>query len=94
MRDRLTLVVNRAGTGVPTIDVEKAVGIPCYAEIRSAGPTMVKAANEGRTLVELGPKAPIAQDFSILADKLLGRPVAAPAKTGFKLFGRLVVARA
>ena len=95
MRDRLTLVVNRAGTGVPTIDVEKAVGIPCYAEIRSAGPTMVKAANEGRTLVELGAKAPIAQDFSILADKLLGRPVVVPAaKSGFRLFGRLVVARA
>jgi MinD-like ATPase involved in chromosome partitioning or flagellar assembly len=94
MRDRLTLVVNRAGTGVPTIDVEQAVGLPCYAEIRSAGPTMVKAANEGRTLVELGHKAPIAQDFSILADKLLGRPIVAPARTGFKLFGRLVVARA
>jgi MinD-like ATPase involved in chromosome partitioning or flagellar assembly len=94
MRDRLTLVVNRAGTGVPTIDVEQAVGLPCYAEIRSAGPTMVKAANEGRTLVELGPKAPIAQDFSILADKLLGRPIVAPARTGFKRFGRLVVARA
>jgi len=96
MRDRLTLVVNRAGTGVPTIDVEQAVGIPCYAEIRSAGPLMVKAANEGRTLVELGLRVPITQDFSILADKLLGRPVAVPAKakTGFKLFGRLVPARA
>jgi Flp pilus assembly CpaE family ATPase len=96
MRDRLSLVINRAGTGVPTEDVEQAVGIPCYAEIRSSGPLMVRAQNEGRTLVELGSRAAITQDFSILADKLLGRPIALPAKSksGFKLFGRMVTVRA
>ena len=38
MRDRLSLIINRAGTGVPTADIEQAVGIPAYAEVRSAGP--------------------------------------------------------
>lgn len=96
MRERLSLVINRAGTGVPTADVEKAVGLPAYAEIRSAGPMLVRAANEGRTLVELGSTSPITNDFAILADKLLGRPVtaAAPSKSGFKLFGKLAAARA
>jgi Flp pilus assembly CpaE family ATPase len=55
---------------------------------------MVKAANEGHTLVELAPREGITQDFAVLADRLLGRDVAAPAKAGFKLFGRAMAARA
>ena len=94
MRDRLSLIINRAGTGVPTADIEQAVGIPAYAEVRSAGPLMVRANNEGRTLVELAANGGITQDFSTLADRLLGRPVAVPAKNGSRLFGRLVTARA
>jgi pilus assembly protein CpaE len=92
MRDRLSLVINRANTGVPTEDIELAIGIPAFAQIRSAGPLMVKAANEGRTLVDLAPRDGITQDFSILADRLLGRDVAQPAKAGFRLFGRTVAA--
>jgi pilus assembly protein CpaE len=94
MRDRLSLIVNRAGTGVPTEDIEKAVGIPAYALIRSAGPVMVRAANEGRTLVELAPKDGITQDFATLADRLLGREATQPSRAGFKLFGRTMAARA
>jgi pilus assembly protein CpaE len=94
MRDRLSLIINRAGSGVPTPDMEQAIGIPAYAEIRSAGPLMVRANNEGRTLVELAPNGGITQDFSILADRLLGRPATVPAKTGIRLFGRLAPARA
>jgi pilus assembly protein CpaE len=94
MRDRLNLIINRANTGVPTEDVEKAVGIPAYAEIRSAGPMMVRAANEGRTLVELAPRDGITQDFALLADRLMGREASQPAKAGFKLFGRTMSVRA
>jgi MinD-like ATPase involved in chromosome partitioning or flagellar assembly len=94
MRDRLVLIVNRANSGVPTEDVEKAVGIPAYAQIRSAGQVLVKAANEGRTLVELAPRELITQDFSILADRILGREATQQAKTGFRLFGRAIAARA
>ena len=49
MRDRLSLVVNRANSGVRIADVEKAVGLPAYAQIRSGGLLLVKAVNEGRT---------------------------------------------
>ena len=93
MRDRLALIVNRANTGVPVSDIEKAVGIPTYAEIRSAGLVLVKASNEGRTLVELAPRDPITQDFSALADKLLGRSARQPEKAagGLRIFGRLLL---
>ncbi len=94
MRDRLQLVINRANTGVPTADIEQAVGVPTYAQIRSAGPIMVRAANEGRTLVELAPGHGITQDFAVLADRLIGRSSTQPAKAGFSLFGRTLPARA
>ena len=55
---------------------------------------IVKAANEGRTLVELAPRDAITQDFEILADRLLGLDAPQPAKAGFKLFGRTMAARA
>jgi pilus assembly protein CpaE len=93
MRDRLSLIVNRANTGVAVEDVEKAVGIPAYGQVRSAGLTLVRAVNEGRTLVDLAPKDPITQDFFLLADRLLGKearqPEAAAKRRGF---GRLTLA--
>ena len=93
MRDRMSLIVNRFNSGVPTEDIEKSVGIAAYAQIRSAGPVIVKAANEGRTLVELAPRDAITNDFEILADRLLGLDAPQPAKAGFKLFGRTMAAR-
>jgi pilus assembly protein CpaE len=94
MRNRLNMVVNRANSGIPTEDVEKAVGIPAYATIRSAGPVMVKAANEGRSLVDLAPKDGITMDFGILADRVLGQETAQPARNGFRLFGKPAAMRA
>jgi MinD-like ATPase involved in chromosome partitioning or flagellar assembly len=94
MRDRLAMIINRANSGVPVADVERAVGIPCYAQIRSSGPTMVRALNEGRTLVEFAPKDAITGDFAVLADRLLGRETANTAKPAFRLFGRTAGARA
>ena len=93
MRDRLSLIVNRANTGVAVEDVERAVGIPAFGQVRSAGLTLVKAVNEGRTLVDLAPKDPITLDFFALADKLLGKEVQRPEPAaGFRLFGRLLLA--
>ena len=94
MRERLSLIVNRANTGVSVEDVEKAVGIPAYGQVRSAGLTLVRAVNEGRTLVDLAPKDPITQDFFILADRLMGKEVTRPepAMAGRRLFGRLLLA--
>ncbi len=94
MRDRLSLVVNRAASGVSVADVEKALGMPAYAQIRSGGLLQVKASNEGRTLVEMAPKERISGEFQALADRLLGIAERAPARAGLNLFGRAATARA
>lgn len=93
MRDRIALVINRANTGVSQADMERTIGIPTYATIRSAGPILVRATNEGRTLVDIAPKEGVTADFNALADRLLGREVAA-TKAAFRLFGRATAVRA
>jgi len=94
MRDRLSLVVNRANSGVSVSDVEKALGLPVYAQIRSGGMLLVKASNEGRMLVDMAPREKITGEFQVLADRLLGLPEREPARVGLNLFGRAAAARA
>jgi len=95
MRERLSLVVNRANSGVSVDDIEKAVSIPVYATIRSGGLLLTKANNEGRTLFELAGKERITQDIAYLADRLLGIETPRPVeRTGFRLFRRVLIARA
>ena len=92
MRDRLALIINRANSGVSVDDVEKAVGIPTFATIRSSGLVLVKASNEGRTLVELAPREPITQDSLRSPTASLAAPPSASRKTaGLRLFGRLLL---
>src|SRR5690349_21530627 len=100
VQDRLALVVNRANSGVSVADMEKTVGMPALALIRSGGLLFVRATNEGRTVIEMYPRERITNDFDALAERLVrtyahhsavGAPAAAtPAKTGgFRLpFGR------
>ena len=89
VRERLSLVINRANSGVGVADIERTVGMPSIALIRSGGLLFVRAANEGRTLIEMFPKERITDDFDALADRVLGTPVAAPAmKVPFGLFNR------
>jgi len=94
MVEKLLLVVNRAASGISVADIETSVGLPAYAQIRSAGMLLVRANNEGHTLFEVGPREKITQDFISLADRLLGNPETEPAKTQLRLFGRTVGARA
>jgi len=94
MRDRLSLIVNRANSGISVADVEKALGLPVYAQIRSGGLLLVKASNEGRTLVEMAPREKITGEFQVLADRLLGVAEREPARMGLNLFGRAAAARA
>ncbi len=94
MRDRLALIVNRANSGVPIADLERTVAIPAYAQIRSDGMLLVKAANEGRTAVEMAPRDRITADFNALADRILGLPEPDAAKSALRFFGRAVSARA
>jgi MinD-like ATPase involved in chromosome partitioning or flagellar assembly len=70
---RLALVVNRANSGVSVADMEKTVGMPALALIRSGGLLFVRAANEGRTVVERFPREKVAEDFDILTNRLLGQ---------------------
>ena len=61
--------------------------------IRSGGLLFVRAANEGRTVIEMYPKERIAEDFAALAERLVRthvptEPAAVPVKAGFRLFGR------
>jgi pilus assembly protein CpaE len=88
-RERLSLVVNRANSGVSVADVERAVGMPAFALIRSAGLLFVRAANEGRTVIEMFPREKITGDFDVLADKLLGNAKAeAPVRASFRFPSR------
>ncbi len=72
LRDRLAMVVNRANSGVGVDDMERTVGMPALAQVRSGGLLFVKAANVGRTVIDLFPKEKITDDFVQLAARLLG----------------------
>jgi Flp pilus assembly CpaE family ATPase len=91
--DRVSLVVNRANSGVSVDDIEKTVGLSAIATVRSAGMQLVRAANEGKTLIERYPRELVTVDFQGLTDKLTGRTGGRPQRTGFRLFGRKVPAR-
>ncbi|HEX4898734.1 MAG TPA: AAA family ATPase [Candidatus Limnocylindrales bacterium] len=72
IRDRLSVVVNRANSGVTVADIERAVGSPAIAQIRSGGMLFVRAANVGRTVIDLFPREKVSGDFEALADRVLG----------------------
>jgi pilus assembly protein CpaE len=98
VQDRLALVVNRANSGVSVADMEKTVGMPALALIRSGGLLFVRAANEGRTVIEMYPRERITADFDALAERLVrtyahqsvvGASAGASKASGFRLpFGR------
>ena len=94
MRDRLSLIVNRANSGIKIDDLERAIGMPTYAQIRSSGLLLVKASNEGRTLFEIAPKEKITQDFALMADRLLGIQAVEVAKPQMNMFRRAAAVRA
>lgn len=87
--DRVALVVNRADSGVPTRDIERTIGLPAIAEIRSSGRQVVSAANEGRTVVDRYPREKITADFRELAERLVPSLADAHARNGFRtMFAR------
>jgi pilus assembly protein CpaE len=71
IRDRLSLVVNRANSGISVGDIETATGMKSIAELRSAGMLLVRAGNIGKTLVEQFPREKVTADFDRLADRVL-----------------------
>lgn len=71
VRDRLSLVVNRANSGISVHDIEATTGLKSIAEIRSAGMLLVRAGNLGKTLVEQFPRERVTAEFDHLADRVL-----------------------
>ncbi len=71
IRDRLSMVINRANSGVSAADVERVVGMPALARVRSAGMLFVRAADEGKSAVERFPTAKVVGDIDGLAARLL-----------------------
>jgi len=102
VRDRLSMIINRANSGVTVADMEETVGLAVTAHIRSAGLHFVWSANTGKTLIEKFPRHPATQDFEHLADRLLsihaGVPVTEkPRDAGSllkNLFGRKAISEA
>jgi MinD-like ATPase involved in chromosome partitioning or flagellar assembly len=96
VQDRLALIINRANSGVSVADMERTVGMPALALIRSGGLLFVHAANAGRTVIEMYPRERITADFDALAERMVRTfhtevpvvPVATIKSSGFRLFGR------
>jgi pilus assembly protein CpaE len=87
IRERLAMVVNRANSGVSVADMERTVGMPALAEVRSAGMIFVRAANEGRSAVERFPKEKVIEDIEGLCDKLMQTRESGAAKSGQGFMG-------
>ena len=102
VRDRLSMIINRANSGVTVADMEATVGLSAVAHIRSAGLHFVWSANAGKTLIDKFPRHPATQDFEHLADRLLSIHAGAPAiekprESGSllkNLFGRKAISEA
>jgi MinD-like ATPase involved in chromosome partitioning or flagellar assembly len=71
MRERLLMVINRANSGIAPSKVERTVGLPTLAMIRSAGPLFFQASDDGKSAVEKSPDAKAVGDIDRLADRLL-----------------------
>jgi pilus assembly protein CpaE len=87
IRDRLAMVVNRANSGVSVADMERTVGMPALAEVRSAGMIFVRAANEGRSAVERFPKEKVIEDIEVLCDRMIATRESGAAKSGVGFMG-------
>ena len=101
VRDRLSLVINRANSGVTVKDMEETIGLQAMAHIRSAGLHFVWSSNAGMTLIDKFPRHPATQDFEHLAERLIavhmGAPMPESAKAGSllkNLFGRKAITQA
>jgi cellulose biosynthesis protein BcsQ len=84
IRDRMSIVINRAKSGVASADVERVVQVPPLARVRSAGMLFVKAADQGRSAVEFAPTAKVVADLDCLGQELMnvvaGNGVSTPTR--------------
>ena len=89
MKEKIKIVVNRAGLENGQISLKKAqetIGRDIFWQLPNEFRTMVEVRNNGVPLIEQAPKAPITQAIMQLAEALTGDPkdaeAAEAAKTG------------
>jgi len=92
--DKLTLVVNRANSGIGADALQRTLGIPVGYGIVSAGRMMLDAVNEGTTLFAVDPnrRERITQDLAAVVELVAGReqpPAQQPSRgLGLRLLRR------
>ena len=76
LRDKLTIVLNRANSGVQMEHLEQTLGVRVDHTILSAGPRVVEAANQGMPvlLMDPGGREQITRDLGRLVAKIAGEP--------------------
>jgi Flp pilus assembly CpaE family ATPase len=67
--------------------MERTVGMPALAEVRSAGMVFVRAANEGRSAVERFPREKVIDDIENLCDRMMEHRDSGATKSGQGFLG-------
>jgi pilus assembly protein CpaE len=75
-RDKVTIVLNRANSGIRMDALEGSIGMPVTASVVSAGRTVVEAGNEGASLFSHDPsmKEKVTRDLAQLVENFAGQP--------------------
>ncbi len=73
--DKISLVLNRANSGISADDLQRTLGIPVACGVVSAGRMMLDAVNEGSTLFAMDPtrRERITQDLAAIVELVAGR---------------------
>ncbi|HEY7065331.1 MAG TPA: AAA family ATPase [Chloroflexota bacterium] len=76
LRDKLTIVLNRANSGVQMEHLEQTLGVRVDHTILSAGPRVVEAANQGMPvlLMDPGGREQVTRDLGRLVAKIANEP--------------------
>lgn len=87
LRQKVKIIVNRAGQGGASISVKKAestLGQDVFWQLPNDFKTMIEVRNNGVPLVEQAPKAQITQSISQLAREIVGAAAGDEASSGGK----------
>jgi MinD-like ATPase involved in chromosome partitioning or flagellar assembly len=83
--DRISLILNRAGSGVETRALGERLGFPIAAQVSSSGRLVVEAANEGKSLFEKDPsiRQRVTRDLVAVVEHVAARPAPATRRSSF-----------
>jgi pilus assembly protein CpaE len=75
LRNKISLVLNRANSGISAEDLQRTLGLPVACGVVSAGRMMLDAVNEGTTLFSMDPtrRERITQDLATIVELVAGR---------------------